>query len=391
MSPKISIIIVTYNSGPLTYLCLWSLQRASLQHSEVIVVDNAGSDDIPKTLLQHFPFIKLLKNEVNEGFGRACNLGMRQAEGQFLLMLNPDTIVPENFEAHILRFFENHPAAGAMGVKMISGHGDYLPESKRNLPTPVASICRFTGLAHLFPHSTRFARYYAGHLPHSQAGTIEVLSGAFMVVTRQAIEKSGAFDPRFFLYGEDIDLSWRIHQAGFQVWYNPALTIIHFKGESTPKNLHHAKIFYGAMHLFYRKHFNERYHRLVSLGALATIRVLALLAAGKHFFTGRFPGKIPAQFCLHKTSCSVAATHLKNRIPFEFVLPENCHHSKIPPALLINTRFTGPSQLIEKARQCHHEGLQLFIWHPPTGHLFMIAGKNSQSRWFITNQKPACR
>ncbi len=381
--PKISIIIVTYNSGPLTYLCLWSLQKANLQHSEVIVVDNAGTDGIPETLRHYFPFIKLLKNRANEGFGRACNHGMRQAKGRFFLMLNPDTIVPENFEALILRFFEEHPFAGAMGAKMISGDGEYLPESKRNLPTPVASLYRFIGLAHLFPRSARFARYYAGNLSPSSKGTVEVLSGAFMVVTRQAIEKSGAFDPRFFLYGEDIDLSWRIHQGGFEVWYNPTLTIIHFKGESTPKDLYHAKTFYGAMQLFYQKHFRNRYHPLISVATLTSIKVLTLLAASKHFITSRFLEKSPSQYCLYQSSSHAVLNHLKGRIPFEFVLPQECHNPKMARALVISTAHSGSDEIIGTTQQCHEHRLQLFIWHPSAGHLFMIAGKNRQSRWFI--------
>ncbi len=382
MSPKISIILVTYNSGPLTLLCLWSLRRAGLTDSEVIVVDNAGDDEIPDVLQREFPFIRLIKNTTNQGFGRACNLGMEVARGEFFLLLNPDTIVPRDFEQAILRFFDEHPGTGAMGVKMIGGQGNFLPESKRNLPTPSASLYRFTGLTHLFPHSPRFASYYAGDLSSSREGIVEVLSGAFMAISRQAIQKAGAFDPQFFLYGEDIDLSWRIHQAGFQTWYNPAIEIIHFKGESTTKSPRQARIFYKAMRQFYRKHFTQRYSPLVSVTVLAAIEGLTVLATVKHLFTGKQSMKMPAAFCLTGDSCLENITHLNDKLPFTFILPKTATKEKLPKALLLNTHSVGPDELIKRAQQYHKRDLQLFIYHPDTSHLFLVANHQKRSQTF---------
>ncbi|ASB47796.1 glycosyltransferase family 2 protein [Alkalitalea saponilacus] len=256
--PLLSVVIVTYNSIPFIGLTLASLLKKPHPRCEIIVVDNNSTDGTVEYIKSSFPQITVIQNHHNPGFGIACNQGMAEARGAFFLMLNPDTIVPEDVVEKILDFMTLHPGCGAMGVKMIDGNGRYLPESKRGLPTFSRSAFRMLGLAKWFPSSHRFSGYYLGHLPVDKINKIEILSGAFMVLTRTAIEKCGGFDERFFMYGEDIDLSWRIKEAGFDVYYNPDITIIHFKGESTTRDVRYLGVFYEAMEIFYDIHFGKK-------------------------------------------------------------------------------------------------------------------------------------
>ncbi|TCO05388.1 glycosyltransferase family 2 protein [Natronoflexus pectinivorans] len=283
VKPLLSVVIVSYNSKPFIGLTLSSLLRKPHSECEVIVVDNNSTDGTVDYISSFFPKIKLIRNQHNPGFGVACNQGMAAAKGEFFLMLNPDTVVPEDVVEKVLDFMKLHPNCGAMGVKMIDGNGRYLPESKRGLPTFSRSAYRMLGLAKWFPDSKRFAGYYLGHLPIDAVNKIEILSGAFMVLSREAIEKCGGFNERFFMYGEDIDLSWRIKEAGFDVYYNPDITIIHFKGESTARDSRYLRVFYEAMEIFYDIHFGSKRNpffkvlvKLLILGSrlLSTLRLL---------------------------------------------------------------------------------------------------------------------
>lgn len=254
----LSVVIVTYRCLPFTRLCLQSLLWEKHSQQEVIVIDNNSGDGSPAIIQKEFPSVKIIENKTNIGFGAACNQGMALARGRYYLMLNPDTIVPENLTRLVVDFMDAHPGCGAMGVKMMDGTGLFLPESKRGIPSVWRAFCRFSGLTNLFPHSRFFSGYYLGHLSQNQIQEVEVLSGAFMVFNPAAIQKTGGFDEQFFMYGEDIDLSYRIKLAGYKVLYNPEIKIIHFKGESTIKNRHYVKTFYGAMYLFHQKYASYR-------------------------------------------------------------------------------------------------------------------------------------
>lgn len=256
--PHLSVIIVSYNSLAFLKLCLHSLMQNSAEKFEVIVIDNNSSEDVVGFLNSHYPNVVLLANNENVGFGRACNQGMTVAKGDYFVFLNPDTIVSERMVDNVLEYMLANPDCGAMGVKMLDGNGLFLPESKRGLPTLWRSAFRLTGLTALFPKSALFSGYYLGHLSPDEAHDIDVLAGAFMVVRADVAKRCGGFNELFFMYGEDIDFSWRIKQAGYRVVYNPSIVIVHFKGESTLKNYRYLKIFYSAMRIFYNLHFKRK-------------------------------------------------------------------------------------------------------------------------------------
>jgi GT2 family glycosyltransferase len=225
---------------------------------EVWVVDNASTDDSKNYLFPKFPEVNFVWNAENVGFSKANNQVLHQSTGEYVLFLNPDTVVSEDTFRKCLSFFETHENCGALGVRMVDGRGRYLKESKRGFPSPWVSLCKMFQLHRLFPQSKWFAKYYEGHLPESQSNRVDVLSGAFMMLSRKALQKVKGFDERFFMYGEDIDLSFRIQEAGFFNYYYPEITIVHYKGESTSiKSSFYIHHFYGAMELFTKKHFGH--------------------------------------------------------------------------------------------------------------------------------------
>jgi GT2 family glycosyltransferase len=252
----LSVIIVSYRVPYFLDLCLRSVKAAlNGLDAEVIVVDNHSADGSVDLLRPLFPEVKWIVNSENTGFARANNEGLRQASGDHILFLNPDTVLPEDFVHRCLAFFRSLEHPGAIGVRMIDGNGRFLKESRRGVPTPWVAFCKLAGLTALFPRSRRFARYYLGHLPPDQPHPSPVLSGACFLVSRAALEKTGPFDETFFMYAEDIDLSYRLEKAGYTNYYFPGTTIIHFKGESTRKNIGYTRQFYKAMIQFRRKHF----------------------------------------------------------------------------------------------------------------------------------------
>lgn len=255
----LSVIIVNYNAQHFLQLCLDALQDALKSiNAEVIVIDNVSSDDSCTIIKQSYPWIKLIENTENVGFGRANNQGAAIAKGRHLLILNPDTIVTESCLKKSLSLLDNDAGLGAIGVKMLDGSGHYLPESKRGLPTPAVAFYKAFGLTRLFPKSKTFARYYLGHLSHEDNHEVEVLAGAYMMIPAKVYKQCGGFDEDFFMYGEDIDLSYRITKHGYRLFYLAEAPIIHFKGESTLRDAAWAKRFYGAMDLFSQKHFAEK-------------------------------------------------------------------------------------------------------------------------------------
>ncbi len=253
----VSIIIVNYNVKFFLEQCLYSIKKSTqCIESEIIVVDNNSADDSICYLQQIFQDVLFIKNERNEGFAKACNKGLQHANGKYILFLNPDTLVAEDTIKKTLRFFDQHEDAGAAGVRMIDGSGNFLKESKRSFPSPFTSLYKLFGLARLFPHSKFFNRYHLGHLNENENHEADVLAGAFMMIRKDVLDKVGPFDENFFMYGEDIDLSYRIQQAGLKNYYVAETAIIHFKGESTQKgSFNYVRMFYNAMRIFVRKHY----------------------------------------------------------------------------------------------------------------------------------------
>ena len=278
----LSVIIVNFNVKQLLKECLHSINIASQDiEIEVWVVDNNSSDGSVKMLQADFPEVKLITNKNNSGFSVANNQALKQAKGEHVLLLNPDTLVQKDTLKKCLEFMNNTPNCGALGVYMHDNCGNFLLESKRGLPTPWVSFCKIIGLSKLFPHSSRYNRYHLGYLKNDENHIVDVLSGAFMWMRKSVVEKVGLLDEKFFMYGEDIDLSYRIQKSGFENWYLGTIKILHYKGESTDKQSYaYIQRFYGAMRIFAKKHFSKSYHvYTVIIQVLIIIHSIKLLIA----------------------------------------------------------------------------------------------------------------
>jgi GT2 family glycosyltransferase len=256
----LSIIIVNYNVKYFLEQCLHSVLNSSKKiKSEIFVVDNNSVDGSCMMIKEKFPRVKLIENKKNLGFARANNQAIKKATGKYILILNPDTVVEEDTFEKCIKFMESNKDAGSLGVKMIDGKGRYLPESKRSLPTPEVAFYKIFGLSSLFSKSRRFGQYHLGYLDKEQIHEVDVLPGAFILVRKKLLLDIGLLDENFFMYGEDIDLSYRIKQAGYKNYYFPETTIIHYKGESTKKgSINYVVLFYNAMIIFAKKHFSRK-------------------------------------------------------------------------------------------------------------------------------------
>lgn len=284
---KLSIVIVNYNVEHFLEQCLFSVRKAIANiDAEVYVVDNNSVDGSLKMLAEKFPEVKVIANKDNVGFSRANNQAIRLSTGEYVLLLNPDTVVEDDTFTKTIEFMDSHPDAGGLGVKMVDGKGRFLPESKRGLPTPATAFYKMFGLTKLFPHSKRFARYYLGHLDNDEINEVEILAGAFMLMRRETLDKCGLLDETFFMYGEDIDLSYRITLAGYKNYYYPKTRIIHYKGESTKKtSVNYVLVFYKAMEIFVRKHFADKGAKTFSFFINLAIYFKAFLALLSQFFS----------------------------------------------------------------------------------------------------------
>jgi GT2 family glycosyltransferase len=246
---KLSVVILNYNVSFFLKQCIISAQRAiTVIDAEIIVIDNASSDDSCAMVKRDFPKVRLIENRENVGFSKANNQAVAVAKGEYLCILNPDTAVAEDTFIQCLAKAEKLPKLGALGVYLLDGTGNFLPESKRNLPTPKVSLFKMLGFT---------KRYYAKHIHENKQGEVAVLVGAFMFLKRSIYNEVHGFDEDYFMYGEDIDLSYKISQAGYQNYYLGTTETLHYKGESTQKDAAYLKRFYGAMQIFYKKHYNS--------------------------------------------------------------------------------------------------------------------------------------
>lgn len=260
---KLSVVILNYNVRYFLELCLKSVEAAIQDiDAEIIVVDNFSPDDSCDMVKALFPKVILIENTVNYGFSKGNNIGVAKAKGEYVCILNPDTVVAEDTFTTLLAFAENTPDVGIVGCKLIDGTGQFLPESKRNIPTPWVSLQK------IFGHSKP---YYANHLYENETGKVEILVGAFMLLKRQVYNEILGFDEDFFMYGEDMDISYRVLKAGYQNYYSATTTVIHYKGESTLKDKVYAKRFNEAMQVFFKKHFkaNMFFDAIIWLGIKA--------------------------------------------------------------------------------------------------------------------------
>jgi len=290
---KLSVVIVNYNVCYFLEQTLLSVRQAAAglgEPVEVFVVDNNSADASVAMVRARFPEVILLENKDNPGFSRANNQALRLATGQYQLLLNPDTLVEETTFRRCCDFMDAHPRCGGLGVLMLDGQGRFLPESKRGLPTPAVAFYKIFGLASFFPKSRTFGRYHLGFLDKNQAHEVAVLSGAFMLLRQAALAEVGLLDEDYFMYGEDIDLSYRLTQGGWQNWYYPGTRILHYKGESTKRtSVNYVLVFYRAMVIFARKHFATSQAGLFSGLINGAIWLRAGLALAQRLATAATP------------------------------------------------------------------------------------------------------
>ena len=274
-----SIVIVSYNAADFLRLTLHSVFAACNNvRAEVFVVDNNSQEDCSGVVANEFPECKLIANTTNPGFAIANNQAIKQAQGEFVLILNPDTVIAEDTLEKLLGFFRNTEKVGGVGIRMLDGSGEFLPESKRGIPSPWVSLCKMTGMSSLFPQSRLFNEYHKGYLNPNENNPVEILAGAFMVFPRKVLGEIGLLDEDFFMYGEDIDLSFRSIKAGYENYYFADSSIVHFKGESTLKDKVYVSRFYKAMIQFAGKHFSKAYGRLLKLLVLLGVYVVKLVS-----------------------------------------------------------------------------------------------------------------
>lgn len=276
---QLSIIIVNYRVPLLLGQCLGSVSAAIKGiDAEVWVVDNASDDGSIDYLRERFPWVNYIENSQNLGFSKANNIAIERSDSAFILLLNPDTIIAEDTLHRCLEHMQQQPRCGAIGVKMHNIQGRYLRESKRGFPSTWTSFCKLSGLTKLFPTSKLFASYYMGHLSNTEWHSVDVLSGAFTMLRRQTLREIGLLDERFFMYGEDIDLSYRVVLAGWECHYVPT-PIIHYKGESSIlDSSKYIRSFYGAMALFYNKYYHSKASKFGKWFIALSIQTLSLVA-----------------------------------------------------------------------------------------------------------------
>ena len=315
---KLSVIIVSYNVKYHLEQCLRSVLKASEgMDTDIWVVDNASSDGSVAYLQPIFPDVHFISNKENIGFSKANNQAIRESRGEYVLLLNPDTIVAEDTLKGCVDFLDTHPKVGATGVRMLNADGTFAPESRRGLPTPFTSFCKMTGLSAIFPQSRTFGRYYMKYLNADEAIPIDVISGAFNMLRRKVLDEVGLLDEDFFMYGEDIDLSYRMLLNGWQNYYLPYY-ILHYKGESTQKSsFRYVHVFYNAMLIFFNKHFGKKY---VLLGYLIRLAVVframldMLIRLLDRILPERKQAEIPyMRFDLRKTSVADMLSALRNQ------------------------------------------------------------------------------
>lgn len=266
---QLSVIILNYNVRYFLEHCLKSVQK-SIQNldAEIIVVDNNSPDDSCEMVKRLFPNIILIENKENTGFPKGNNIGVQQAKGKYICILNPDTAVAEDTFEKVLAFAENKANLGIIGCKLIDGTGNFLPESKRGIPTPWVAFGKTFGLYKIFPKVKAFQKYYAEHLDQNTSGKVDILVGAFMVLKKATYQQLGGFDERYFMYGEDIDLSYSALKLNLENYYFAETSVIHYKGESTVKDEKYRKNFQNGMELFYAKHMkgSKFFSALLKLG-----------------------------------------------------------------------------------------------------------------------------
>lgn len=333
---QLSVVILNYNVRYFLEICLLSVQEAIASiDAEIIVVDNNSSDDSVLMIQEKFPNVKLIQNKENFGFPKGNNIGVRQAKGKFVCILNPDTVVAEDTFVKILAFAERQNNIGIIGCKLIDGTGKFLPESKRGIPTPWVAFTKVLGLYKIFPKIKLFTQYYAQHLNENETGKVDILVGAFMFLERKLYEDLNGFDEDCFMYADDIDLSYRALQKHKTNFYFHETTVLHYKGESTIKDGKYMRHFQEGMNFFYRKHFRK------SLFFSLFIQTGSWLFSFVKMFQGKARIKPNAEsfvfYSLNEDLSQKLALTLKNKVEF----------LKIPKEKMVNSCLIFKGKKVE--------------------------------------------
>jgi GT2 family glycosyltransferase len=386
---QLSVIILNYNVRYFLELCVLSVESALRNiHSEIIVVDNDSSDESCEMIKMRFPNVKLIQNSQNLGFPKGNNIGVAQAKGDYICILNPDTVVAEDTFEKVLAFAKKQNDLGMIGVKLIDGTGNFLPESKRGIPTPWVAFTKITSLYKLFPKSNLFNKYYAQHLDENQTGKVEILVGAFMFLKKALYDEVGGFDEYCFMYSDDIDLSYMVLQKGKNNYYFHETSVIHYKGESTSKDAVYMKRFQEAMEFFYKKHFQ------------ASFLFSTFMKIGIVFFSlvkriqGRAKAKINAENYLlisaSETLVKIIASVVQKKVDFldwEAEKEVNLLSNSIRNGLqiILDNEFVSFKKCIEIHEQYRNKGVVFRII--PKGTNFSIGSDSPNERGEVVKVK----
>ena len=389
---QLSVIILNYNVRYFLELCLLSVQSALLEiDSEIIVVDNNSQDDSCAMLKELFPHIKLIQNKENLGFPKGNNIGVAHAKGDYICILNPDTVVAEDTFSKILAFarsldtLDSIDSTGIIGCKLIDGAGQFLPESKRGVPTPWVAFTKIMGLYKIVPKSKLLGRYYAEHLDENQTGKVDVLVGAFMLMKRKLYVEVGGFDENCFMYSDDIDLSYVIAKKGKSNYYFHETSIIHYKGESTIKDGTYMKRFQQAMYYFYKKHFSANIFGSAIFNLFMKIGILLFSFSKKNKEQLKNKAK-PKSFLLYSYSSELLDklnSILQNKVTFydlkkEKAVISSSINTEERPEIILDTNFISFKESIEFLESARNKGFTFKII--PKNANFLIGSNNSNER-----------
>ena len=379
---QLSVIILNYNVRYFLELCVLSVQNAlATIESEIIVVDNNSNDGSCEMMQTRFPSIKLIQNRENVGFPKGNNIGVGQAKGDYICILNPDTVVAEDTFVKILAFAQRQKNLGIVGCKLIDGSGNFLPESKRGVPTPWVAFTKMVGLYKIFPNSKRLGKYYAQHLSENETGKVDVLVGAFMFMKRDLYQELQGFDEDCFMYSDDIDLSYRALKSGHYNYYFHGTTIIHYKGESTIKDGMYMKHFQEAMQFFYHKHF-----KVVPWFTLFMKFGVFLFAFAKRVQGQSIINKVPKSYQLYSSNVELVnklTTIVQKKVRFHDLKTEKMVisfpiKSDNVTEIILDTNFISFKECISIFESSRNKRLTFKIL--PKKANFLIGSKNNKER-----------
>jgi len=381
---ELSVVILNYNVRYFLEQCVLSVQEAlSAIDGEIIVVDNNSDDDSCVMMENRFPEVKLIPNKKNYGFPKGNNIGIDQAKGKYVCILNPDTVVAEDTFVKILAFAEKQTNLGIVGCKLIDGTGNFLPESKRGVPTPWVAFTKIFGLYKIFPNQKLFNRYYAQHLTENQTGKVDILVGAFMVMQRDLYLEIGGFDEDCFMYADDIDLSYSVLQKQKNNYYFHETSVIHYKGESTIKDGKYMKRFQDAMEFFYQKHFRK------SLFFSGFIKIGILFFSLVKMFQGK-PKANPLPesyifFSSNETLCQQLSSVLKNKVAFldfkKEKMVNSCLVSKDKRVeIILDNHYISFKKCIEILESIKHKRITFKILPKKTNFVIGSDSKNERGK-----------